>query len=254
VPRRRDVGTGPRPLVAAACRDDEVAVELPPSIAGVARGAFSFHIIEALRQASAGETWRELFARTVQALAADPLDQHPQLSGDGLDAPAFGDVRGGARKRGAGHRLLGLAGRSDPYGLKMELYRRHRGPWRHASPPSFVAGDRLRVDLSHGHERALYVYLLDVGLTCTVTLLFPDLDGHEALDERRPPLVVGERRGDALELFVPDDLPQDQDEGVGHLLLVASERRLSTARLLSGSVRILGDVCAIARRYRLRRS
>jgi hypothetical protein len=96
--------------------------------------------------------------------------------------------------------------------------------------------------------------LLDVGLTGTVTLLFPDLDGHEALDERRPPLVVGERRGDALELFVPDDLPQDQDEGVGHLLLVASERRLSTARLLSGSVRILGDVCAIARRYRLRRS
>ncbi|HEX9733971.1 MAG TPA: caspase family protein [Thermoanaerobaculia bacterium] len=255
VPRRRDVGTGPRPLVAAACRDDEVAVELPPSIAGVARGAFSFHFIEALRQASPTETWREVFERAAKPLALDPPKQHPQLSGDGLDEPVLGGERSGELGRGAaGLRLRRLADRRNRYKLRMELFRSRNGPWRRTRPPSFVAGDRLRVDLRHGHERALYVYLLDVGLTCTVTLLFPDLDGHEALDERRPSLVVGERRGDALELFVPDDLPQDQDEGVGHLLLVASERRLSTARLLSGSVRILGDVCAIARRYRLRRS
>ncbi|HEX9736118.1 MAG TPA: caspase family protein [Thermoanaerobaculia bacterium] len=255
VPRRRDVEAGPRPLVATACRDHEVAVELPPSIAGVARGAFSFHFIAALRQASPGETWRELFERTMRALAADPLDQHPQLSGDGLDEAVFGGARRGARGHGVGRRLLAVAGRPDAYGLTMKLFRRRRGAWRRASPPSFVAGDRLRVDMSHGHARALFVYLLDVGLTDTVTLLFPDVDGHEALDDGAI-LTVGARRGDALELFVPDDLPQERGGGVGHLLLVASEGRLSTARLLSGSVEALtdSDLSVIAIPYRLRRS
>ncbi len=38
VPARRDAGVGPRPLMLAACRDDEPAWELPPSIAGEYRG------------------------------------------------------------------------------------------------------------------------------------------------------------------------------------------------------------------------
>jgi len=108
------------------------------------------------------------------------------------------------------------------------------------------------VDLSHGHGRALFVYLLDVGLTGAVTLLFPDLDGHEALDDGGS-VTVGARQGDALELFMPDDLPRDRDEGVGYLLLVASEGRLSTARLLSGSVEA-PEASAIERPYRLRRT
>lgn len=250
VPVWRDVGVGPRPLVVAACRDDEPAWELPPSIAGEYRGAFSFHLVEALRGAASAETWREVFARATSALAIDCPEQHPQLSGDGIDLAIFGGGRSGARRHAAAQRLLDLAARPDRFGLSMELFRSRGGAWRRVAEPSFVEGDRLRIDLSHVHDRELFVYLLDVGLTGNVELLFPDLDGHEVLDPGTT-LTVGARRGDALELFLPDDLPPGRSDGVGHLVLVAAESRLSTARLLSGSVEA---VSAVVQLYRLRRA
>lgn len=251
IPGWRDVETGPRPLVATACRDDEAAVELPPSIAGAARGAFSFHFVDTLRCAAVGETWREVFARAASALAVDCPEQHPQLSGDGLDVPLFGGDRTGMRGRDAGRRLLDLAARPDRFGIVMELFRSRGGAWSRQSESSFVVGDRLRVDLRHGHGRELFVYLLDIGLTGRVTLLFPDPEGHELLDPGRT-LTIGARRGDVLELFVPDDLPSDRSGGVGHVVVVAAERRLSTARLLSGSV--TGVLSAVGRSYRLSRA
>jgi len=245
----RDVDPGPRPLVATACRDDEAAVELPPSVAGADRGAFSFHFIEALRRAGKRATWRKVFARATRALAVHCPDQHPQLSGDGLDVPVFSGGRTADRGQ-AGRRLLDLAARPNRAGLVMELYRSRGGAWMRQAEPSFVEGDRLRVDLHHEHEREVFVYLLDVGLTGTVTLLFPDLEGHEPLEPGLT-LTVGERRGDALELFLPHDLPPHRPGGVGHLIAIVSENRRSTPRLLSGSD--IGVLAAIARPYRLSR-
>lgn len=250
VPIWRDVETGARPLVATACRDDEIAVELP--FTGTDRGAFSFHFIEALRCATPGVTWREIFARTASALAVDCPEQHPQLSGEGLDLPPFLGDRSRTPGHDAGHRLLDLAARPDRFGIVMELFRSRGGAWLPLSEPSFIEGDRLRVDLRHGHDRRLFVYLLDIGLTGRVTLLFPDPEGHEVLDSKKV-VTVGARRGDALDLFVPDDLLSDCCVGGGHLVVVASERRLSTARLLSGSVS-RDQAGAVRLSYRLRRA
>jgi hypothetical protein len=108
------------------------------------------------------------------------------------------------------------------------------------------------VDLRHEHGREVFVYLLDVGLIGRVTLLFPDPDGHEVLDPGAT-LTIGARRGDAMELFVPDDLAPGHSGGVGHLVVVAAERRLSTAKLLSGSV-AGGAISAVSRSYDLSRS
>ena len=252
-PLWRDVATGPRPRMLAACRDDERAYEVPPAIAGQDRGAFSFHLAAALRDAAPGATWREVFARASSALAADCRDQHPQLSGDGLDLPLFSS--GSNQASSHGRRLLALGARPDRFGLRIELFRSRGGAWRRCPAAglgevSFLEGDRLRVDLSHGHDGEVFAYLLDIGLTATVTLLFPDPDGHEVLDPGVV-LTVGGRRGDALELFLPEDLPTGDSAGIGHLVLVAAERRLSTARLLAGSVTDLTGVSAVVRPYRL---
>ena len=246
----RDVEAGPRPLLIAACRDDERAYELPPSIAGEDRGAFSLHFVAALRHAAPGERWREVFARAASALAVDCPEQHPQLSGDGIDGLIFGAAGSGQPGRVAGRRLLDLADRPDRFALAMELFRSRGGAWRRIAEPAFVEGDRLRVDLRHGYDRELFVYLFDVGLTGAVTLLFPDPDGHEVLDPGTV-LTVGARRGDVLELFLPEDLPPQRSGGIGNLVLVASEHRLPTAQLLTGTADAV-TVSAIVRPYRLR--
>ena len=251
IPALRDFETRPRPLQLAACRDDERAFELPASIAGKVRGAFSLHLIEALREASSRESWRQVFARAASALAVDCPEQHPQLSGEGLDEPVFGGIRSVVRGVDRGCQLLDLAGdEPNRFDLAMELFRSRGGAWRRAT--SFVEGDRLRVDLRHGNDRELFVYLFDVGLTGAATLLFPDPDGHEVLDPGTT-LSVGARYGDALEMVLPRVLPPDRTSGVGHLVLVGCESRLSTARLLSGGKSSGASVAAIVRPYRLRR-
>lgn len=252
----RDVETGPRPLKLAACRDDELAHELPPSIAGEVRGAFSFYLVAALREASSQETWREIFERATAKLAAGDTPQHPEVEGDGLDLPVFAGVRSTLRGLEVGRRLVGLADRPDRFRLAMTLFRSRGGPWIEATgrEPLFVTGDRLRVDVRHGCGRELFVYLLDIGLTGAVSLLFPGIDGHEALDAGTV-LTVGDRSGDRLTLSMPEDLPSGTSDGVGKILLIAAPSRWSTSRLLSGSVDFEGAIsdppAALTHPYRL---
>ena len=231
----RDVETGPRPLKLAACRDDERAYELPPSIGGHVQGAFSFYLVEALREASPQETWRDVFESTSAKMAAGRACQHPEAEGDGLDLPIFAGTRSTLRGEELGRRLVRMAERPNRFGLRMTLYRSRSGPWIEASgpEPSFVSGDKLRVDVRHDYGRELFVYLFDVGLTGKVSLLFPGIDGHEALDPATE-LVVGDRPGDRLTLSMPNGV----SVGVGRIVLVASASRLSTSRLLSGVSKI----------------
>lgn len=262
IPVVRDVETGPKPVVLAACGDHEHAYELPAGAAGEDRGAFSLHLAEELRAASGGETWRGLFQRAARAVRRDCPEQHPQLSGDRLDAPLFGvapallrsgDAPAAFRGIEPGRRLLGMASRPDPYGFHLTLFRSRGGAWLAARDAVFRAGDRLRVDLRHTHPRGLYVALLDLGLTGRLTLLFPDHEGREILDPSRT-LTVGARRGDALKMILPDDLPTSQHEGTGHILLVASPTPLLTHRLLAGDLDPAASASGVAHPYRLRRT
>ncbi len=256
LPVWRDVETGPRPLILAACRDDERALELPPWIAGEYRGAFSFHLIEALRHVESSMTWREIFDRAASALAADCPEQHPEASGDGLDASIFGDSGAnsepGQRAADAGERLLALADRPNRFGLSMKLFRSRGGAWRHPADSTFVEGDRLRTDLRHGHDRGLFVYLFDVSPAGKVTLLFPDLDGHEVLDPGRV-LTVGARQGDSLTMTLPGDSSVEKAADHGDLILIGSSTRLSTTRWLAEAAPIAETGAAGVRaKYRVR--
>ena len=258
LPMWRDVETGPRPLILAACRDDERALELPPWIAGEYRGAFSFHLIEALRNAEPSKTWREIFDHAASALAVDCPEQHPEASGDGLDATIFCDSnhshRSGPPALGAGQRLLALADRPNRFKLSMKLFGSRGGAWSHAAEAFFIEGDRLRVDLRHEHERELFVYLFDISPAGRVTLLFPDLEGHEVLDPGRV-LTIGARRGDSLTMSLPDGPSVSNPAGFGNLVTVAAESRLSTPRKYSESSTTGHDdtAGAVHQTYRIRR-
>ena len=254
VPVWRDVEIGPRPLMLAACRDDEQALELPSAIAGEARGAFSFHLIEAFHQAVPGTSWREIFDRSAAALEDNCPDQHPMASGDGLDTLIFGGHRATKRRVDPGQRLLELASRPSRFQLSMKLFRSRGGAWREVKEASFIEGDRLRVDLRHGHDHELFVYLFDIGVTGVVTLLFPDSDGHELLDPGAV-LTVGARRGDRLDMFLPTKVSDDFSSGIGHLLFVAARSRISWMRSSRPTTESFALAChgVTKRFYRLRR-
>jgi hypothetical protein len=219
----------------AACRDLELALEMPGRVAGKARGAFSYHLIEALRESAAGEeTWREVFSRTTYGLRVDSPEQHPQLSGDGLDDRIFHSGSGGKDCTRIDLSLLIPASQANDYALSMICFCSSGGAWRRASGirPRLQVGDRLRVDLRHSHSRELYIYLFDLGLTGQVTLLFPDRDGHEALDPGLT-LSVGNREGDLMEIALPENLPSGETKAAGSLVLAATEVPISTYSLLT---------------------
>jgi hypothetical protein len=243
-------------LVLAACRDEELAFELPPSMAGHHRGAFSFHLHKALADATTATSWRDIFTAAAAGLVDDCREQHPVLSGDGIDRPLF-DNDVATSPVAISQHLLALAEPPDLFGLTLELFHSPGGAWlrttgSRSEEASLVAGHQIRADLCHDHDRELFVYLFDVGLTGEVTLLFPDAEGHEVLDPGIV-LTVGARRGDALDLHWPADL-ETGDSATGQLLLVAAESRQSTSRLLAGAVGSghgAGKVAAIVRPYRL---
>jgi len=249
VPAWRDVETGPRPLLIAACRDSERAYELPPSPTREARGAFSLHFVEAMREAAAVDTWREVLSRVGPALERDCPEQHPALSGEGLDRSLF-SIDSKKQRTVEGSLLQQARNRPDRFGLEVGLFRSGIGAWRRVEGETqFWENDRLRIDIRHGDERELFVYLFDMGLTGRVSLLFPDLEGHESLD---PGIVlrVGDRPGDRLRFLFPKELAVEQVEGTGHLIVLASPSRVVASQILAGA-EVGDDLSAVVLPYQL---
>ena len=231
----RDVEIGPRALLVSACRDHERAYELPPTATEPARGVFSLHFTEALRQASATTTMREIFDRTAPFVREQCPDQHPVLSGESIDQPLFStSIHPPTETKGSlFEQIQVLPNRFD---LELGFYLSRLGAWRPLPGAlQFREGDRLRVDIRHGFERELFVYLFDAGLTGKLSLLFPDPHGHESLD---PGVVlrVGTRPGDRLRFTMPEDMPPEQTQGDGHLIVLASPSRVKTSRVDSGEI------------------
>jgi len=88
------------------------------------------------------------------------------------------------------HRLEG--GRFVPPSLKV------------GDDPVFFEGDCLVLEIRNRSGCPLFVYVLDIGLTGKVSLVFPALGSHEEL-ERGHSVLAGIRAGDALQLFIPPD-------------------------------------------------
>lgn len=69
--------------------------------------------------------------------------------------------------------------------------------------PVFTEGDRVVLEIRNRSEKALYIYLLDIGLAGKVALVYPAEGSHEYL-EAGATAYVGKREGDERTLFIPE--------------------------------------------------
>jgi hypothetical protein len=72
--------------------------------------------------------------------------------------------------------------------------------------PVFYEGDDLAFKISHLHEKPLFVYLLDLGLTGRVQLVYPAPGAEDCLLPAMT-LEVGTQPGRELNLYIPDEFP-----------------------------------------------
>lgn len=74
------------------------------------------------------------------------------------------------------------------------------------SRPVFHEGDDIAFKISHQHEKPLFVYLLDLGLTGRVQLVYPPAGAEDCLLPAIE-LEVGTQPGREISLYIPDEFP-----------------------------------------------
>lgn len=72
------------------------------------------------------------------------------------------------------------------------------------SDPVFFEGDCLVLEVRNRSGVPLYIYILDIGLTGAVSLVFPARGSHEVLEPGRS-ILAGVRNGEDYKLFIPKD-------------------------------------------------
>jgi hypothetical protein len=72
--------------------------------------------------------------------------------------------------------------------------------------PALDEGDCLALKISHRHDRPLFVYVLDLGLTGRIQLIYPAPGSEDSLLAGLT-LEIGTQSGREIELYVPDELP-----------------------------------------------
>ncbi len=72
--------------------------------------------------------------------------------------------------------------------------------------PLFHEGDDVAFKISHQHEKPLFVYLLDLGLTGRIQLVYPAPGAEDCLLPAIA-LEVGTQPGREISLYIPDEFP-----------------------------------------------
>jgi hypothetical protein len=86
------------------------------------------------------------------------------------------------------------------------------GTWVVARPEdtsgqiTYVEGERLAIQITNHHHAPLYVTVFDLGLTGSVTALFPPAGPSERIDPGRL-AQIGVRQGEELTLYMPANFP-----------------------------------------------
>jgi caspase domain-containing protein len=95
-------------------------------------------------------------------------------------------------------------------GIELKLLRREGGVWTKPEgdgkgEPSLYEGDPILFEITNRYDRPLHVYLLNLGSGGSVSQLYPVLGAQKALE---PGLSIrlGDRRGEELSLYFPDEL------------------------------------------------
>jgi hypothetical protein len=114
-----------------------------------------------------------------------------------------------ARVRG----VLSVRNDESPLAGKVEfdLYRLEEGrcvpPVEEQGHRVLFEGDPVVLEIRNRSGKPLYVYILDVGLTGTVSPVYPSLGSHELLEIGHT-VQVGARPGEEMKLFIPKDFGQ----------------------------------------------
>jgi hypothetical protein len=72
--------------------------------------------------------------------------------------------------------------------------------------PLFYEGDSVAMRLTSRHDRPLFVYILDLGLTGRIQLIYPPSGAEENLLPKVT-FEVGSQTGREINLFIPDEFP-----------------------------------------------
>ncbi len=108
--------------------------------------------------------------------------------------------------------------------------------------PVFYEGDNIAFKISHRHERPLFVYLLDLGLTGRISLIYP---APGAIDSLLPAvaLEVGTQPDREISLYIPDEFPflsagpDEEVEGIETLKILFTTHPTDFQPLFQSSVR-----------------
>ncbi len=86
------------------------------------------------------------------------------------------------------------------------------GTWEVAEPDNasgyiiFEEGEHISCEIINHHDSPVHVSILDFGLTGAVTLFYPISGSNEQLEQGRS-IQIGVRKGDVIELYIPENFP-----------------------------------------------
>jgi hypothetical protein len=113
----------------------------------------------------------------------------------------------------------------------------------------FHEEDRLVLRVVHQHDKPLFIYVLDLGLTGRIELVYPVSGAEKPLTPHHP-LDIGARDGEELILYMPEEFPFDRRapgdepmEGVETLKIFATTHPTDFSPLLQTGMRE-GKACA----------
>jgi hypothetical protein len=108
--------------------------------------------------------------------------------------------------------------------------------------PVFYEGDNVAFKISHLHEKPLFVYLLDLGLTGRVQLVYPAPGAEDCLLPAIA-LEVGTQPGRGISLYIPDEFPflsagpGEEVEGIETLKILVTTHPADFQPLFQSGVR-----------------
>lgn len=115
------------------------------------------------------------------------------------------------------------------------------GVWKEALPDSasgqvvFEHGERVALEIVNLYHAPVYISVLDFGLTSGIFLIFPPNRPSDKFEPHCPPVRLGERYGDRIELYMPNEFKEDS--GVEVFKLFATTHEANFSWLAQGGVR-----------------
>lgn len=81
------------------------------------------------------------------------------------------------------------------------------------SLPTFTVGDRIAFEIENSNTAPIFFYVLDFGLSGAISQLYPPQGANELLAAGNS-ICVGEKRGQEIELYLPESFPFVRYDGL----------------------------------------